>query len=119
MDYNRKLRPEEKILLQHLITKAQLELSNQEIDDLLVRNLDDGGMGSLLIFPSAYDNKERLFGKTASECYFLDIDSVKVIASLNLDTDGNLYELDIWKTDFTPLIKIPDNLDEPDRLNFI
>jgi len=46
-----------------------------------------------------------------SEHLFLDVDGVTVIASLNIDKDGNLFELDIWKTDYSPLIKYPDNYD--------
>ncbi|WP_420885213.1 DUF6984 family protein, partial [Candidatus Symbiothrix dinenymphae] len=37
----------------------------------------------------------------------VDEDGVDVIASLNIDDTGDLYELDIWKTDFSPLIKLP------------
>ena len=39
--------------------------------------------------------------------FFTDEDGVKVIASLNVDSDGHLFELDIWKTDFSPLLRIP------------
>jgi hypothetical protein len=32
---------------------------------------------------------------------------MEVIASLNLDTEGRLFELDAWKTDFNPLVHLP------------
>ncbi len=54
--------------------------------------------------------EDRKFGRRASECQFTDEDGVEVLASLNLDQDGNLYELDIWKTDFGKLIRIPAQL---------
>ena len=31
-----------------------------------------------------------------------------VIASLNVDVDGVLFELDIWKTNFEKFVKLPD-----------
>ena len=37
-----------------------------------------------------------------------NIDGVEVIASLNVDVDGVLFELDIWKTNFEKLVKLPD-----------
>jgi len=43
---------------------------------------------------------------------FTDNDGVRVIASLNMDSNGNLFEMDIWKTDFSSLINIPDKIDE-------
>jgi hypothetical protein len=33
---------------------------------------------------------------------FKDIDGTPVSAALNVDQQGNLYELDIWKVDFSP-----------------
>lgn len=46
--------------------------------------------------------------RTHFETQFTDIDGVEVIASLNVDVDGVLFELDIWKTNFEKLVKIPD-----------
>jgi hypothetical protein len=34
-------------------------------------------------------------------------DGVLVVATLNASVDGLPFELDIWKTDFTPLKRIP------------
>ena len=47
-------------------------------------------------------DKERKFGSQVSDCQFKDTDGVTVIASLYLDREGNMYELDMWKTDFSP-----------------
>ena len=70
--------------------------------------MDDGGMGGLVIFSGEENLKYRQFGEQISEYCFLDKDGVTVIASLNIDNKGNLFELDIWKTDFSKLIKFPD-----------
>ena len=40
----------------------------------------------------------------------LDEDGVVVLAALNLDKNGKLFELDLWKVNFNPLETLP--LDE-------
>ncbi len=72
--------------------------------------MSDGGMGSLRLFPRGAVGDARIFGRAASECQFIDADSVVVIVTLNLDKFGDLYELDIWKTNFEKLIRIPEEL---------
>jgi hypothetical protein len=78
------------------------------VDGLLVADMDDGGMGSLLLFPSGVGNASRSFGRQLVLAEFQDSDGVLVSVALNLDTQGNLYELDVWKVDFSPLLKWPD-----------
>jgi hypothetical protein len=75
--------------------------------EITVEVMDDGGMGSLLLFLPGGDGKKRLFGSKISEINFKDTDGVEVIATLNVDKEGQLFELDIWKTDFSRLIEIP------------
>ena len=65
-------------------------------------------MGSLYLFPQGKINESRKLGRQISEFQFTDIDGVEVIASLNVDVDGVLFELDIWKTNFEKLVKLPD-----------
>ncbi|TFV94864.1 hypothetical protein E4M00_17060 [Leifsonia flava] len=66
-------------------------------------------MGSLLILPLevAADAKRR-FGREVAELRFVDGDGVPISAALNVDSDGNLFELDMFKGDGSPLIRIPD-----------
>lgn len=98
-------------LLEFLLSKAQIGvLSEDWRAKLRVSEMEDGGMGSLRLFPDGSQVEDRKFGRRASECQFTDEDGVEVLASLNLDQDGNLYELDIWKTDFGKLIRIPAQL---------
>lgn len=65
-------------------------------------------MGSLRLLPNGQMNEDAVFGEQVSDFQFFDMDGVDVIASLNIDNLGNLFELDIWKTDFSKLIKLPD-----------
>jgi len=69
-----------------------------------VQDMDDGGMGSLL-FES--EKQDRKLGDVIAEMQYLDEDDVPVFVSLNLDKDGDLFELDSWKVDFSPLRRIP------------
>jgi len=113
MEFNKKRRPspQEERLLEILIEKASKAFPFDWNVGLLVQTMEDGGMGSLHLFPSGIINEDRLFGEQISEHQFADEDGIDVIASLNIDGKGYLLELDIWKTDFSPLIKIPEMLE--------
>ncbi|PPQ19023.1 hypothetical protein CV770_12900 [Bradyrhizobium sp. AC87j1] len=68
----------------------------------LVEEMNDGGMGSLRFVGSA----DRRLGKCIGEAEFDDADGVPVSVALNIDQRGELYELDFWKVDFSPLQRI-------------
>ena len=99
----RELNLQEEKLLEELISRSNIKIPSNWKNDLLVSPLHDGKMGSLTLFPHNTLNKERHFGVQVSECQFKDIDGVPVIASLYLDKDNELFELDIWKVDFSKL----------------
>jgi hypothetical protein len=108
MKSNRKPTRQEVALIELLIKKSSLVIPQNWKDDLLVSYMNDGAMGSLYLFPKDIILKERLFGEQVSEFQFTDLDGIEVIVSLNVDSDGNLFELDIWKTNFEKLLKLPD-----------
>jgi hypothetical protein len=108
MELNRKLTEEEERLIDILIKKSLKKFPSDWKEKITVRSMTDGGMGSLVIFFNDEQESNRLFGEQISEYCFVDEDGVDVIVSLNTDNKGNLYELDIWKTDFSPLIKFPE-----------
>jgi len=97
-------------LIGALARLAGLRREDGWLDRLRVREMDDGGMGSLRLDPPPAGPDERKFGAQAAEIQFTDADGVEVLASLNLDQEGKPFELDVWKTDFSPLIRIPDPL---------
>lgn len=68
-----------------------------------VQAMRDGGMGSLR-FPGV---EQRRYGSTLAEAEFRDADGTPVSVALMLDEAGDLFELDIWKVDFSPLVRIP------------
>jgi len=108
MGSNRKPTLQEKSLLAILVKRSSLILPADWKEGLLVRSMNDEGMGSLYLFPKGEIKEgDRNFGESVSEFQFTDQDGIEVIASLNLDDSGNLFELDIWKTDFSKVIRLP------------
>ena len=99
---------QEEQLIELLVHKSSLEMSEDWKNGLLVCPMYDGEMGSLYLFPQGKINESRKLGRQISEFQFTDIDGVEVIASLNVDVDGVLFELDIWKTNFEKFVKLPD-----------
>ncbi|WP_413715440.1 DUF6984 family protein [Sphingobium sp. B7D2B] len=99
----RPLKPEERALVAYLWEVN--ECSNALPPELLVEEMDDGGMGGLSFVSQKL---ERTYGGEAGSCAFYDEDGMQVRVGLILDQDGDLYELDLWKVDFSPLIKIPE-----------
>lgn len=100
----RKLTENEIILIEKLIENIN---SFELVDDLKTVNVElmqDGGMGSLM-FENNHQTKSPL--TKLNEFFFSDSDGVKVVATLFIDRNRKLAELDIWKTDFSPLLKIP------------
>lgn len=110
----RKPSPQELRLVALLVARASgAQLSPDWRETLLVQPIADGGMGSLKLASEESLQAERPIGRRAAEFQFVDADGVSVLASLNVDRDGRLLELDMWKTDFSPLIRIPDELSDP------
>ena len=85
------------------------------LSDLLVADVADGGMGSLSLVPKGVESGGRSFGKQIASGEFLDTDGVPVSLALNVDNENRLYELDVWKVDFTPLCRWP----APDEIKII
>lgn len=101
----RKLREDEIRLISRLQNAALGRSAVVErLDELLVRDQDDGGMGSVIVRRGGLPTR---FGAKISELTFVDEDGVSVSASLNVDTEGRIYELDIFKSDFSARGQIP------------
>jgi hypothetical protein len=77
------------------------------LSSLTVCELKDGGMGSLELSRLAQDRARSGVVIPKASVQFADEDGVQVVATLNADERGVPLELDIWKTDFSPLRRIP------------
>ena len=102
----RLLSPEEKALIRAMVANLYPELDSvleiSEVEEML-----DGGMGSIR-FVDEHMNQRHL-GKVLREAKFMGVDGMPVLVSINLDQNGRLFEVDIWKVDFSPLRRYPDS----------
>lgn len=99
---------DESRLLRELATIAGMENPDTWLGTLQVNDMDDGGMGSLeLQEPGPPQGIRRDLVVRKAAVQFTDADGVEVIASLNAREDGTPFELDMWKTDFSALVRIP------------
>ncbi len=96
----RALREREKPLVSAAFRAAGVPLP----DSLRVRDMADGGMGSLSFQPGSSVTRFGL-----AELFFIDQDGILVTASLNATREGKPAELDIWKVDFSPLKRWPED----------
>lgn len=87
---------------------ADFAFPDRWLEQVRVRPLRDGGMGSLrLRTPSTPPEAGRIFGRPLGECRFTDRDGVEVLVTLTADRAGHVYELDVWKVDYTPTLHVP------------
>lgn len=101
-EFARLLTSNEKLIMSHLLGgSTPVGLAEGWLDSATVIPMDDGGMGSLRF---ASTDSPRGITETSGEYSFQDDDGVEVLVSLNLNEDGLPFELDVWKTDFQPLL---------------
>ena len=85
----------------------------EQLGTASVTSMDDGGQGGLRFHQSGPD---RRFERQLVEYRFRDLDSVSVSATVNIDQYGDLFELDLFKGDFSPLLAYPDTFELPPPL---
>lgn len=103
----RKLSKYEQELIRFLVLSGSpqdMELA-QKLPTYEVTEMNDGNMGSLLFVKSGDDS--RVLGRKLAEAVFNDTDGTPVNVCLNLDELGELYELDVWKVDFSTVKEWP------------
>ncbi|HSI91552.1 MAG TPA: hypothetical protein VK927_10580 [Adhaeribacter sp.] len=102
-----------------LLTEAEIKLIEKLLNDkpeaekviphlrtAMVEELPDGGMGSLRF--AGCNSPERKLGKEIAADIGHDVDKVPITVSLRLDNFGDLYELDFWKVNFSPIQQLPE-----------
>jgi hypothetical protein len=102
----RTLRQDEREIIRALLSSSpsRIRLASG-LEEALVEDMADGGMGSIR-FVRSHGDRAKMGMEFASADY-LDADSVSVSITLNLDEEGQLFELDFWKVDFSPLMRYP------------
>lgn len=109
MNIRRKLNAEERELIVGMLRHAgRLDL-RQNLEEREVVSMGDGGMGSVQFLDAISMRQSELVRASAT-----DIDGVTLEIALNINCEKLISELDIWKVDFSRIIKIP----SPDNLCF-
>ena len=110
-EHTRQLKDDERNLLTEMLRHARKE-NTDDLSTIFVRDMSDGGMGSIAF---AHGKSEKIeLGAIIAEANYTDDDGVLVSIVLNADKKGDLYELDFWKVDFSPLRQYP----KPEQLRF-
>jgi hypothetical protein len=106
MEFRRPTTAEQRLLLE-LAQIARIDDPGSWLDALKVREMKDGGMGSLELAGAVQNGARSGLVISKASVQFADEDGVQVVATLNADESGVPFELDVWKTDFSPLRRIP------------
>jgi hypothetical protein len=100
----RPLREEERELIRSLLSGVSAKATLEDtLSASRVTGMQDGGMGSIRFVQP----EPRSFGKVLVEAQYLDSDGVLVSITVNTDNNGDLFEVDFWKVDFSPLSHYP------------
>jgi len=102
IEISRPLKDEELNFIKELISlSGSYELLNKVPQYII--ELDDGGMGSL-----RFDvDRLKKYSSDLIEVEYLDSDNIPVSIVLMLDKEGDLFELDFFKADFSKLQTYP------------
>jgi len=101
---SRLLSEREMSLVNCLLREASLvHVLNQQ----KVIEMNDDGMGSLYFVHPFKTYEQRLMKKCVIEKQFIDSDRTPILVSLNVDDEDLLFELDIWKADFSKVLRYP------------
>jgi hypothetical protein len=102
----RLLLPAEQELLEGMLSASGTKFTvGFPLPSALVEDMNDGGMGSIRFLPSADQG-----GRTAqviAQGEYVDEDGVPVSIAINADQNGELFEVDFWKVDVSPLKRYP------------
>jgi len=105
MEYENKfrdIRQEEIVLLQHMLTMANLNPGDFPHSNR-VFEYEGGKMGSINF---DNDNTENYMGDVMA-VEFKDEDGVRVVVTLTIDKAKKLLDMDFWKEDFSALKRYP------------
>jgi hypothetical protein len=104
----RELKSEEKRLIEDLLFGIELK-NNYDLNLYFATEMIDGGMGSINLYKGRNTDllSNRRFNKCIAHKEYKDKDGITLSVALNTDQYDELFELDIWKVDFSPLICYP------------
>jgi hypothetical protein len=95
----RPIKPEERALIEHLLGLIQGGARYSIPGE--VENLGEGGLGGIQLSSKGEPVQELV------EADYVDEDGGKVLITLTANAEGQLFDLDIWKMDFSSLKRYP------------
>jgi hypothetical protein len=101
MNQTRKIRQNERDLIVFLLEKLNLNIADYPINKD-VFEYEGGKMGSISL-----NNNPDAYAGDLIQVEYIDTDETLVMITLTHDTEGQLLDLDFWKTDFSKLLKYP------------
>jgi hypothetical protein len=101
MNQTRKIRQNERDLIVFLLEKLNLNIADYPINEY-VFEYEGGKMGSISL-----NNNPDAYEGDLIQVEYIDTDNTPVMITLTHDTEGQLLDLDFWKTDFSKLLKYP------------
>jgi hypothetical protein len=101
MNQTRKIRQSERDLIVFLLEKLNLNLADYPINEE-VFEYEGGKMGNISL-----NNNPDAYAGDLIQVEYIDTDNTPVMITLTHDTEGQLLDLDFWKTDFSKLLKYP------------
>jgi hypothetical protein len=101
MNQTRKIRQNERELIAFLLEKLNLNVADYPINEE-VFEYEGGKMGSI-----SMNNNPDAYAGDLIQVEYIDTDETLVMITLTHDTEGQLLDLDFWKTDFSKLLKYP------------
>ena len=101
MNQTRKIRQNERDLIVFLLEKLNLNVADYPISEE-VFEYEGGKMGSISL-----NNNPDSYAGDLIQVEYIDTDNTPVMITLTHDTEGQLLDLDFWKTDFSKLLKYP------------
>lgn len=103
----RKINDHEVKIVQKIAGDAGFELPDN-LSQFDVLELNDEGMGSIAFIREEKSYEDRTFGGAIGKLDYKDSDGIDILMQLNIDEEGFLYELDVWKVNFEPRNSYPD-----------
>ncbi len=103
----RKINSYEIKIVEKIAKDAKFSLS-KDFPNFEVIELEDGSMGSIAFIRNDKLYEERKLGGVIGKFDYRDSDGIDILMTLFKDSDGFLYELDVWKGSLEPRISYPE-----------
>lgn len=107
----RKLRDDELRIIRKMAAGTSFQSAvERQLAEMEAQDMPDGGMGSIQFY-NGIERSVLEYGNQIAEAAFKDADGVSVSVILSVDRAGQLFDLDMFKADGTPLVRYPETDD--------